>query len=103
VQIRLGGTNTAATERSYASVKAGQDGAIRVRFMMPAWWPDGEAITTPEVVVVASTADFVYKGSAVFTYDGNSPPKTTIPSQEGASGTSMWLPPALTGSVTWKP
>jgi hypothetical protein len=69
VQIRLGGLNSGATSQVYATTRAGEHGNIQVSFIMPDRWPNGEPIVLPQVVVLASSPDFVDKATAQFTLD----------------------------------
>lgn len=76
VEIRLGGLNTGATEVSYATLQGDESGAINGAFTMPERWPNGDRIAISQVMVIATTRDFMNKASAVFNYeaDGTAPP-----------------------------
>jgi hypothetical protein len=68
VEVRLSRPQTAATEQVYAAAAAGKQGAISVTFTMPEWWPNGDLIVEPQLLVVASTPDLVHKAAATFYY-----------------------------------
>lgn len=69
VEIHLGGLNTGATEHVYATFRSDGSGAVRGTFLMPEYWPTGEQILVPQVVVLATTPDFLYKATAEFSYE----------------------------------
>ena len=79
VQIRLGEFNAGATQQSYASGHADQHGAVKVGFTMPATWPNGEEIVQSQILVMASTPDFVDKATALFEYETDTNLQTTAP------------------------
>lgn len=96
VQIRLGGLTSGATEQVYATTEAGQHGNIQVSFIMPNTWPSGEKIVLPELLVLASTPDFLNKATANFAYAAYNVPTATptimrtsvaIPTPPGGSAT----------------
>lgn len=86
VEIRLSGVSTEATEHAYVSGRTGAGGDFRLSFTMPAYWPNGDPIVSPQVLVVASTPDFVSKATAIFGYNSAvSPgPPTALPSEQPA-------------------
>jgi hypothetical protein len=69
VEIRLSGISTEATEHAYVSGTTGKNGDFKLAFTMPAYWPNGDPILAPQVLVVASTPDFVSKATAIFGYN----------------------------------
>ena len=69
VEIHLGVLNTGATEHVYATLRSDANGSINGTFVMPKYWPSGEEILVPQVVVLATTPDFRYKATAEFNYD----------------------------------
>ncbi len=77
VQIRLAGLNSEATQYPYATAKAAADGTVEIGFTMPGEWPNGERIELPEVVIVASTPDFLEKATATFDFDTGSAPNAS--------------------------
>jgi hypothetical protein len=88
VEIRLSGVSTEATEHAYASGRIEPTGEFKLTFTMPAYWPNGDPIVSPEVLVVASTPDFVSKATAVFGYSSVAAPEppTPQPARSSASG-----------------
>lgn len=76
VEIRLGGLDSEATRSAYALATASQSGAIEATFNMPNYWPNGDPIVQSQLLVVASTPDFVIKATAVFTNETNVTLKT---------------------------
>lgn len=68
VEIKLGGLNTSATDRSYTTLQADPHGEVIGAFTMPDRWPNGHKIMSPHLMVVATTRDFMDKASAVFNY-----------------------------------
>jgi hypothetical protein len=71
VEIHLGGLNTGATEHVYATFRSDASGAVNGTFVMPEYWPSGEKILVSQVVVLATTPDFLYKATAEFNYDSD--------------------------------
>ncbi len=71
VEIHLGGLNTGADEHVYATFRSDGKGAVRGTFVMPEYWPSGEKILVPQVVVLATTPDFLYKATAEFNYESD--------------------------------
>lgn len=69
VQVRIGSLNSGADPYVYASTEAGQHGNIQVSFVVPKEWQNGEPITLPELLVLASTPDYAIKATAQFAYD----------------------------------
>jgi hypothetical protein len=82
VEIRLSGVSTEATEHEYVSGTTGTAGEFHLAFTMPAFWPSGDPIVASEVLVVASTPDFVSKATAVFGYGTAASPETPTPLPE---------------------
>lgn len=77
VDVRLAPLNSGATDTVYGKDQAGQHGNIQVTFTMPQKWPNGEQITLPRILVVATTPDFVEKATGPFLYeDFGTPPVT---------------------------
>jgi len=74
VQIRLSSLNLGAAPEIYATTEAGQHGNIQASFVMPDRWPSGELIDIPEVLVLASTPDFVVKATAQFALESPATP-----------------------------
>jgi hypothetical protein len=72
VNIHLAGLiqteRLSATPATYASTVADNNGNYRVSFTMPANWPDGSAIQSGKLAVVAATDDFGVEASATFDY-----------------------------------
>ena len=87
VEIRLSGVNTEATEHAYVSTRTGPNGELKVSFTMPAYWPSGDPIVAPQVLVVASTPDFVSKAIAIFNYSTGTAPeaRTPLPGEKPAA------------------
>jgi hypothetical protein len=79
VEIRLSGVSTEATEQAYASGRTDSSGAFKLSFTMPAFWPSGDPILAPEVLIVASTPDFVTKATAVFGFASTAGPESGTP------------------------
>lgn len=79
VEIRLSGVSTEATEQAYASGRTDSYGAFKLSFTMPAFWPSGDPILAPEVLIVASTPDFVTKATAVFAFGSSAAPQSGTP------------------------
>lgn len=77
VEIHLGGLNTGATEYVYATFQSDADGSVRGTFVMPESWPNGEKILISQVVVLATTPDFLHKSTAIFNYESG--PAPTVP------------------------
>jgi hypothetical protein len=69
VEIHLGGLNTGATEHVYATFRSDASGAVRGAFVMPESWPTGEKILLSQIVVLATTPDFLYKATEEFAYE----------------------------------
>jgi hypothetical protein len=87
VELRLSGTNTEATQQSYTSAVVDQNGSFKLGFTMPGYWPNGDEIIQPQIVVLASTPDFVTKASAIFGYDSEL--SSSTPSTDGASAVKI--------------
>ena len=72
VNIHLAGLIQAerlsANPATYASTVADADGNYQVGFTMPTNWPDGNAIQSGKLAVVAATDDFGVEASATFDY-----------------------------------
>jgi hypothetical protein len=79
VEVRLSGVSTEATEQAYISGVTGPGGDFKLSFIMPAFWPNGDPIVAPQVLVVASTPDFVSKATAVFGYSSTAAPESGTP------------------------
>jgi hypothetical protein len=73
VQVRLGTINAGAAPQVYATTEAGEHGNIQASFIMPFHWPSGEEITLHQVVIVASSPDFIDKATAQFTFETPTP------------------------------
>ena len=97
VEIRLSGISTEATEHDYASGTTGPAGEFHLAFTMPAFWPNGDPIVSSEVLVVASTPDFVSKATAVFEYGSDASPgvPTPLPEQRPALRLSQAMQKAM--------
>jgi hypothetical protein len=87
VEIRLSGVSTEATEHAYASGTTGSSGDFKLAFTMPAYWPSGDPILAPQVLVVASTPDFVSTATAIFGYNAVVAPEegTPLPGEQPAA------------------
>jgi hypothetical protein len=87
VEIRLSGVSTEATEHAYVSGRTSNSGAFKLAFTMPAFWPSGDPILAPQVLVVASTPDFVNKATAIFGYNSGSGVvgRTPLPGEQPAA------------------
>ena len=73
VQIRLGTVNAGAAPDVYATTQAGEHGNIQASFIMPFEWPNGEPINLHQIVVIASSPDFIDKATAQFTFETPTP------------------------------
>lgn len=69
VQIRLSGLNSGASDHVYATFQSDSQGVFNGTFVMPETWASGEKILLPQVVILATTPDFLYKATAIFNYD----------------------------------
>jgi len=79
VQIRLGSVGAGAQPQIYAITQAGEHGNIQASFIMPFHWPNGDEITLRQLVIVASSPDFIDKATAQFTFETPTPQDTTTP------------------------
>jgi hypothetical protein len=88
VEIRLSGVSTEATEHAYVSGVTRAGGEFQLSFTMPAFWPNGDPILAPQVLVVASTPDFVSKATAIFHYSAAIAPDsgTPLPGEQTSVG-----------------
>lgn len=69
VQIRLSGLNSGASDHVYATFQSDAEGVFNGIFVMPENWDGGEKILLPQVVILATTPDFLYKATAIFNYE----------------------------------
>jgi hypothetical protein len=79
VEVRLSGVSTEATEQAYIAGTTDANGEFKLSFTMPAFWPNGDPIVAPQVLVVASTPDFVSKATAIFGFSSTAAPETGTP------------------------
>ncbi len=57
-----------ARPNSYATTTTDATGSYRMRFTMPATWPDGSAIANGRLAFLIATEDFAVRASATFDY-----------------------------------
>lgn len=106
VNVHLGaliGVRSSATDlETYATTTTDRTGSYSVGFDLPATWPDGDAISSGEVLVLVATADFAAQASTVLNYTATAPTPTPTPTETAtaaptATGT---LPPTPTATHT---
>jgi hypothetical protein len=81
--IRLGVPGAGAGPQVYAETVTGADGSGTVAFAMPATWPDGRAISEPDVMVLALTDDGAFRALAQFSFNPDAV-VTTVPAPTDA-------------------
>ncbi len=109
VNVHLGalvGVRSSATDpTSYASTTTDRTGSYSVQFALPANWPDGELISTGQLLVMVATDDFGAQATTILNYTAGAPTPTNTPTNTpeptataapGATATNTPVPPTAT-------
>jgi hypothetical protein len=92
INIYLGGVVRASAADAAPIVTTSSDGNgnFSTAFTMPATWPDGSAIATGKLVVLAATSDFATQNSATFDFFAAPPnPSISLSPTSGGAGTRV--------------
>jgi len=106
INIRLGPPDVGASPEAYATTLTTESGGFSTSFILPETWPDGNAITEKELLVIALLPDGSVKATAPFDYQPlTSPaPELTLNPANGEAGarvtvTGANFPPNTTISL----
>ncbi|MBV7338630.1 hypothetical protein KFU94_62515 [Chloroflexi bacterium TSY] len=75
--------SAASQPTSYANTTTDVRGNYRVRFVMPAQWPDGRTIKTGKLAVLVATEDFENRATSAFDYLASDSTPTNTPTPRG--------------------